>query len=224
MIEDNRTLWQRSMEVFDKLEIAPFEISEDHYFALLNAGADSIEKDKKANKNLAGHIQREFELDLKDPKLHDFQKFVLGVTDHEILEGYKNSISPVDKDRPFCFSKLWINYQKKYEFNPMHVHRGVFSFVLFMKIPYDLEQEDKVFPDTVNPGKFEGYHDDLRTSRFVFVNPDPLYGMKQIPLHVDKSFEGKGCLFRSLQNHMVYPFYTSDETRVTVSGNIVIHV
>ena len=119
---------------------------------------------------------------------------------------------------------LWVNFQKKHEFNPMHVHRGVFSFVLFMKIPYDLEQEDKVFPDTVNPGKFEGYHDDLRTSRFVFVNPDPLYGMKQIPLHVDKSFEGKGCLFRSLQNHMVYPFYTSDETRVTVSGNIVIHV
>ena len=37
---------------------------------------------------------------------------------------------------------------------------------------------------------------------------------------VDKSFEGKGFMFRSSQAHTVYPFYTSDDYRISISGNI----
>ena len=39
------------------------------------------------------------------------------------------------------------------------------------------------------------------------------------PLPVDKSFEGKMLMFSANQLHEVYPFYTSDDLRVTVSGN-----
>ena len=103
----------------------------------------------------------------------------------------------------------------------MHVHLGIFSFVIFMKIPYDLEQEDKVFKDIV---QLDDGQPEIRTSRFAFINPDHLYGLRQYPIHVDKSFEGKGFMFRSKQAHTVYPFYTSDDTRITVSGNIVVKV
>ena len=37
---------------------------------------------------------------------------------------------------------------------------------------------------------------------------------------VDKSFEGKMIMFPASQYHAVYPFYTSDEERITVSGNL----
>ena len=37
---------------------------------------------------------------------------------------------------------------------------------------------------------------------------------------VDKSWEGKGFFFSSDRIHTVYPFYSSNEERITVSGNI----
>jgi len=39
-------------------------------------------------------------------------------------------------------------------------------------------------------------------------------------LDVDKSFENKLLMFPASYNHQVYPFYTSDEERITVSGNV----
>ena len=217
------TNWDKSMKILDYLEIAPFELSKDDYLFLLKAGDESRGKEGnewKANKFLAGHIKNEYILKL-DEKSVNFQRFILSVTDHEIFKSYKESMNVVNERRPFCLSKLWINYQKKYEFNPVHTHLGFFSFVIFMKIPYDLEQENKVFKDItqLNQGRSE-----IRTSRFCFLNQDPLYGIKTIPVDVDKSFEGKGFMFRSSQAHTVYPFYTSDDTRITVSGNIVIKV
>ena len=43
-------------------------------------------------------------------------------------------------------------------------------------------------------------------------------------LDVDKTFEGKMLLFNAKQMHTVFPFYTSDAYRITVSGNIKIKV
>ena len=217
------TNWEKAMQTLDYLEIAPFELSKDDYLFLLKAGDESRDKEGdewKANSFLAGHIRNEYNINL-DERSIEFQRFILSVTDHEIFDRYKASMSIVDQQRPFCLTKLWINYQKKYEFNPMHVHLGIFSFVIFMKIPYDLEQEDKVFKDIV---QLDDGQPEIRTSRFAFINPDHLYGLRQYPIHVDKSFEGKGFMFRSKQAHTVYPFYTSDDTRITVSGNIVVKV
>ena len=35
----------------------------------------------------------------------------------------------------FQLEEMWVNYQKQHEFNPPHVHAGIYSFVVFMKIP-----------------------------------------------------------------------------------------
>ena len=40
------------------------------------------------------------------------------------------------------------------------------------------------------------------------------------PIEVDKSYEGVCCFFPSKLKHMVYPFYTSERKRVSISGNI----
>ena len=40
-------------------------------------------------------------------------------------------------------------------------------------------------------------------------------------LNLDKSCEGKIAIFPSVLNHIVYPFHTSDNYRISVSGNLV---
>ena len=45
-----------------------------------------------------------------------------------------------------------------------------------------------------------------------------------LPVHVDKSYEGKMLMFPSFVQHGVYPFYTSDDYRITVSGNVSVNV
>ena len=109
-------------------------------------------------------------------------------------------------------SNMWVNYQKKHEFNPIHTHTGVFSFVIFNKIPYNLEDEFKVFPIVNN-----NVH---KTSCLEFVINSSYSQMNTYTLSVDKSFVGKIVMFPAMLPHLVYPFYTSDDYRITVSGNI----
>ena len=82
----------------------------------------------------------------------------------------------------------------------------------FVKIPYDLEKEEKYFT--------KSFTNKPMTSKFAFqyINIDG--DISTDCLDVDKSFEGKIILFPSKQVHTVFPFYTSNDYRVTVSGNI----
>jgi hypothetical protein len=60
-----------------------------------------------------------------------------------------------------------------------------------------------------------------RLPAFNFHYTDAMGTIRNQILPVDKSFEGKLVLFPGNMNHSVTPFYTSDEYRITVSGNIV---
>ena len=57
--------------------------------------------------------------------------------------------------------QCWVNYMKKYEFNPLHNHSGLYSFVIFVKIPFDLNNEFKSArtrnPNQRYPGCFSFY-------------------------------------------------------------------
>jgi len=175
-------------------------------------------KQKKKNNffnyDLVGHIKEEYAI----PEwIEEFEDFIV----KKSLEGYSRNWYEAfafnTEDRPIILQNLWCNFQKKHEFNPPHTHGGVMSFVIFVKIPYDLSEEDKVFPDI----KFEdkGNKSTATTSRFMFMNTD-FYGIFNEVIDVDKSFESKLFIFPSKQYHQVFPFYTSDDYRITVSGNL----
>ena len=112
-----------------------------------------------------------------------------------------------DMKREFLFSNSWINYQKKYEFNPVHAHSGDLSYVIWIKIPYDLEKELQLANNTNSNTPCN--------SLFSFIGQDFEYLIK-----VSKEFEGEIIIFDSKQKHTVYPFYTSDDFRISLSGNI----
>ena len=65
-------------------------------------------------------------------------------------ENYRMGLDPVHINtllRPeteLILDQLWVNYQYKTEFNPYHDHAGVYSFAIWMKIPYSWEQQKKL--------------------------------------------------------------------------------
>jgi hypothetical protein len=167
----------------------------------------------ESNYGLAGHIDKEYEL--FDCRSHIEESIVPNLTEQYVINfgmpGYCNNILSSNVPYVICEGETWVNFQKKYEFNPIHNHSGVFSFVIWIQIPYDIDEEKKVYT------KINNYN---RTSSFEFIYSD-IYGMINTHMiNVDKSYEGKGLFFPSMLNHCVYPFYTSDRYRISVSGNI----
>ena len=76
-----------------------------------------------------------------------------------------------------------------------------------------LKVGDRVFPIMTDRS--------LSTSRLSFLQVSPIVkgGVDNVTLNVDKSFAGKILMFPSYILHEVFPFYTSDDYRITISGN-----
>lgn len=151
------------------------------------------------NHNLAGHIKHQYVLN-NLPTSKSFLEW-LGTE-------YNRKIG---LDRPVTLNDCWANFQTKHEFNPYHNHSGALSFVIWLQIPYELAEETKLFPDTA----------DNKTSKFEFTYTTMLGQILTHAFDIDKSWEGKMCLFPSAMPHTVYPFFTSDGVRISVSGNLI---
>jgi len=130
---------------------------------------------------------------------------------------YKYHIEKEEPSPEFRLESLWVNYQKQHEFNPMHDHSSLYSFVVFMKIPtHWKEQHD------IPSSKFSA---EPQASNFVFISPNTR-GSKlstlALSLRLGPEDEGKLVFFPSELKHQVYPFYGTEEERITISGNVQI--
>lgn len=161
------------------------------------------------NRNLAGNIEFEFKLSKYKEELETYVlQLCQEYTDQWDITYTTTNLSS-DNLEMYVY---WANFQKKYEFNPLHTHDGVFSFVIWLKIPFLLEDELKRAScsrtNMPRPGMFS----------FVYTN---IFGeVREAEIIADKTAEGTILLFPSKINHQVYPFFTSDDYRITISGNI----
>jgi len=202
--------FEKHIKDFDLFNIGYIDnIPKNHINYLKN----NIDFSKKANEGLAGYIREEY---FYDNWSEDFERFIIdSSTNHKNIKEHLKTFSMLSKNVPYYLNALWANKQKKYEFNPIHNHTGALSFIVFLKIPYDLKEEDKVFPkNNAIPS----------TSRLTFFGNRLLGGIYHLAINVDKSFENKMLVFPASLYHLVYPFYTSDDYRITVSGNISFYV
>ena len=176
----------------------------------------AIRSEISHNQKLAGNISSS--LLMEDPKdliVNEMLKALMNGSHKKLLQktilrsmaGFNWMIHKKSKMKP-VLEELWVNFQKKHQFNPLHKHSGIFSFVIWMEIPYDLKDEYNL--------PWVKHSNTQRASNFVFV--DSLGGAT--PIEVDKDYEGVCCFFPSTLQHMVYPFYTSDLNRISISGNI----
>lgn len=188
----------------------PNDILKIFYNRLSEIETSNFEGLEDNRKNLLGHMDKEY-------KMLDYvgvlEPFLLQLADtYEQKYHYVESVANIEGKVKLSLTHLWVNYQKKHEFNPVHMHSGVFSFVIWMKIPYDLKEEENVFP--VTSGGLP------RTSKFTFHYSNILGKMGHWVIPIDKTYEGVICMFPSELSHSVNPFYTSDEYRVSISGNL----
>lgn len=164
---------------------------------------------------LAGHLQKEISFPI-GKKL----KYVVealceeydSIFDVEKNSYHSNFISEFKNDGydfKYVLRSLWINYGQKHDFNPIHSHSGVYSFVLWVKIPYKLEDEDKVYPCA----------NGSNTGRFHFVTSNAI-GKSTVSSHYIEYADWDLIFFPSSLCHTVYPFYTSDEERISIAGNL----
>jgi len=162
---------------------------------------------------LAGNIEEEYSINFENQSEYDeFEGYLLSlITEFDNRFNYIQNIKILNKNLPYRLNAIWANYQKKYEFNPYHDHYGLFSFVIWVKVPYLIEDEISI-PSVRNSNL-------KAAGNFSFIYPS-LYRIENHNIPADKTYEGKIILFPSNLGHLVYPFYTSDDYRISVSGNI----
>jgi uncharacterized protein (TIGR02466 family) len=163
----------------------------------------------KYNMRLAGNIESEYQLNRCAAKL---EKYLL-----TLCEQYEtgHSLNRTSKDLRADNLELqsyWVNIQKKNEFNPMHTHDGTYSFVIWIKVPYRIQ--DELEHPSVKLSNLP------RAGMFSFIYTNAFGEVRESEFPVDQTFEGNIFLFPSCLPHMVYPFNTSDETRISISGNL----
>ena len=202
------------------------EVPPDIFSWLKNAAKRSKEKNLDARRALAGHINEEYNIMQSDDTspFIEYENFIKRCVFSEYFEDFWARTNILTRACDLKIVSTWANFQKKYEFNPPHNHSGLFSWIIFLNIPYNLEDENKVFPE-MNI-RDENNEVVFVTSRlaFLLVNPYLSGGIDHVSINVDKSFEGKIMMFPSYLQHEVFPFYTSDDYRITISGNASLDV
>ena len=84
---------------------------------------------------------------------------------------------------------MWANYQYKTEFNPYHVHDGVYSFAIWLKIPCDWREQNKLpHFDCIKK-------QDKKAGCFEFKYIDTLAGIRNLDVKSCKEMEGNMLFF-----------------------------
>ena len=205
--------------------VALFKCSEPMMRYLWKQIYDAEEKQIDWKHQLAGNDSHSFKLedpenkiiyDLFIDSLHgpNADPMHMDVFDGEITKAYRKIFRSdgVGHNLQPTLESLWVNYQHKYEFNPLHTHQGIYSFVIWMDIPYDCKEEQQLPIARSSLNEYIG--------NFVFTYPTGnSIGTEVIDMHPEMN--GWCVFFPSDLAHQVYPFYTSDERRVSIAGNIM---
>ena len=158
--------------------------------------------DIKHNKYLAGLIEKQFQY-LEEDKAWFVEKI------SPYLDVYFQCGNFwYNKVAKKSLVNLWINYMKKNEFNPEHTHNGDISFVIYLKVPEILKEENKQdVSRSSGPGGITFYYGEKSE---YFINTHDFF-----PEERDL------FVFPAKLRHTVMPF-KSDCVRVSVSGNFYI--
>ena len=186
-------------------------IPSDIYQALNKEIVDIYNDDSntlKMNKTLAGQITKEYQITKSLPLLNPFLE--------EMGRAYQKQWDYYPKENPnkdLKVESVWVNMQKKLEVNPLHNHDGTLSFVAWLHIPFKLEDERNI-ENVKNSRTME------LASTFQFVYTTALGTIANCPMFVESGWEARIVMFPAKLLHIVYPFQTSDDYRISIAGNL----
>ena len=163
----------------------------------------------RMNKSLAGQITKEYQITKSLPLLNPFLE--------EMGRAYQKEWNYYPKENPnnnkLKVESVWVNMQKKLEVNPLHNHDGTLSFVAWLHVPFKLEDERNM-ENCKNSRTME------LSSTFQFVYTTALGTIANCPMFVESGWEARIIMFPAKLLHIVYPFQTSDDYRISIAGNL----
>jgi hypothetical protein len=106
----------------------------------------------------------------------------------------------------------WVNYQKKGEFSPTHIHPDAVHFIVVVKVPQGEEETDpanynKELPDF-----------DMKNGSLEFIYNTTCDGVSNYTIPLTSDDEGKVFLFPGKMMHQIYPFTSTDGELITLCG------
>ena len=158
-----------------------------------------------ASKNLAGNLVDEKFIDLSQESGDELTGIVQDYMSQMATIGVYKAKAPL---RSISYERIWVNYQRKGEWNPPHVHSGDFSMVGYLQIPQELKDEwkhpNQQGQDPVG-GKIQWNYGDFSphsVSMFGPIEPE------ELDIYV----------WPAWLTHFVFPF-NADVTRISFSTN-----
>tara|TARA_Y100001973_G_C5061938_1_gene263137 strand:- start:65 stop:661 length:597 start_codon:yes stop_codon:yes gene_type:complete len=165
-------------------------------------------KELRCNNQLAGNISNSYDLAMNDGEI--FFNNAL----KSLCSAYEENFSTytINHGPTYKLGRWWVNYQKQTEFNPIHDHSGFFSFVIWMDIPTQWEDQIKnPIANDSNCGVI---------SNFAFQYLSILGNLENHVFRMNSDMNGRMLFFPAKLQHQVYPFFNCDKDRITISGNI----
>lgn len=221
MIDLNGVQVQYPQQIHPWLEV---KLTDEHMKYLWKIVKKGEERGTDMKYTLAGNISTSFELDDENhyftsevliPLARHYENVFPGGVEPNPSEGMDSNGNRLKPTRvSLSLESFWANYQYKHEFNPVHDHGGAFSFVIWMKIPYNCNEQKKI--------KFLNGTDDGHKvpGCFHFDYLNTLGEMTATIYPICPEAEGTMLLFPARLRHGVNPFYECDEKRVSISGNL----
>ena len=199
---------------FPNIGVVEGKLPEDTVDSLWKLIEESKKQPESMKSELAGNISSSIRLDGGSPLIEDFLQNIIP----KYIQQSINSFGPpyrleMKEGQIWNLNSLWVNFQKKHEFNPMHDHGGVYSFVIWMQIPTSYEEQRKL-PICAESNA------DGNISNFAFTFTNTLGRICQFVYNMEKDAEGYMVIFPSELKHEVFPFYENDGERISISGNI----
>ena len=165
--------------------------------------------DEDARSTLAGHIEKELFFKQEHKRFfiehtkHIFSKYI------DILTTEWNPMAKMQFDT-MELDKFWINTMKAGEFNPMHTHSGQISFVIFIKVDPEINEEHKTtICNHSGPGVLEFHYGQYMKNEIGLIHRYEVFPEV-----------GDMFVFPAYLQHMVVPFKSKNAERISCSGNI----
>ena len=199
-------------------------ITEEQRLKLLSQGKE-LKTDYRHT--LAGKIDKELGFD--DAKRVEWEKELLPIVNEyltNLIIDFQNRNPEETKmlnDCSVSLQSLWINYQQKGEYNPIHDHSGDISFVIYLNVPGELGLEKAKHNGPPN-GSISWEYGSRSSLYPRFFNSttkirdflQPTCMVTTMPL------DGEIYMFPSYLRHYVQSFETEGVERISVSGNFTL--
>ena len=172
------------------------------FLNVIIAASNEGQKSENWKDKLAGNVSR---CDLIDKDNWFYETTLKKLTErlfHDDWDNYRKYVIDQEESPPkFEMNKFWVNYQKQHDHVPIHNHTGLYSFVIFIKIPTHWKDQH-VLPMQSK----SNVTTTISASDFVLVVGQENGHVKNINFPLSPEDEGRMLFFPAGLQHMVYPF------------------